>query len=43
MKSSTPAIVKQQPKDKLVEHKQYMNKNGEDLPEIQNCNEVHKS
>ena len=26
--------LKQQPKDKLVEHKQYINKHGEDLPEI---------
>ena len=26
--------LKQQLKDKLIEHKQYMDKNGEDLPEI---------
>jgi xylulose-5-phosphate/fructose-6-phosphate phosphoketolase len=28
--------LKQQLKDKLVEHKQYIDKNGEDLPEIRN-------
>jgi len=28
--------LKQQLKDKLIEHKQYINKNGEDLPEIRN-------
>jgi xylulose-5-phosphate/fructose-6-phosphate phosphoketolase len=28
--------LKQQLKDKLVEHKQYIEKNGEDLPEIRN-------
>ena len=30
------AYLKQQLKDKLNEHKQYINKNGEDLPEIRN-------
>jgi xylulose-5-phosphate/fructose-6-phosphate phosphoketolase len=28
--------LKQQLKDKLIEHKQYMDKYGEDLPEIRN-------
>ena len=28
--------LKQQLKDKLIEHKQYINKNGQDLPEIRN-------
>jgi phosphoketolase len=28
--------LKQQLKDKLIEHKQYIDKNGEDLPEIRN-------
>ena len=28
--------LKQQLKDKLIEHKQYINKNGEDMPEIRN-------
>jgi xylulose-5-phosphate/fructose-6-phosphate phosphoketolase len=28
--------LKQQFKDKLIEHKQYIDKNGEDLPEIRN-------
>jgi xylulose-5-phosphate/fructose-6-phosphate phosphoketolase len=28
--------LKQQLKDKLVEHKQYIEKYGEDLPEIRN-------
>ncbi|MBC7920920.1 MAG: phosphoketolase family protein [Ferruginibacter sp.] len=30
------AYLKQMLKDKLIEHKQYINKNGEDLPEIRN-------
>jgi xylulose-5-phosphate/fructose-6-phosphate phosphoketolase len=28
--------LKQQLKDKLIEHKQYIDKNGEDLPEVRN-------
>jgi xylulose-5-phosphate/fructose-6-phosphate phosphoketolase len=28
--------LKQQLKDKLIEHKQYIAKNGQDLPEIRN-------
>jgi len=28
--------LKQQLKDKLIEHKQYINQNGEDMPEIRN-------
>ena len=28
--------LKQQLQDKLIEHKEYINKNGEDLPEIRN-------
>jgi xylulose-5-phosphate/fructose-6-phosphate phosphoketolase len=28
--------LKQQLQDKLIEHKQYIDKNGEDLPEIRN-------
>jgi xylulose-5-phosphate/fructose-6-phosphate phosphoketolase len=28
--------LKQQLKDKLIEHKQYINKYGEDMPEIRN-------
>ena len=33
--------LKEQLKAKLIEHKQYINKNGEDMPEIRNwkwCN-----
>ena len=33
---SKEAYLKQQLKDKLVEHKQYINTHGEDLPEIRN-------
>jgi xylulose-5-phosphate/fructose-6-phosphate phosphoketolase len=29
--------LKQQLKDKLIEHKQYIDKYGEDLPEIRHC------
>jgi xylulose-5-phosphate/fructose-6-phosphate phosphoketolase len=29
--------MKQQLKDKLLEHKQYFGKHGQDLPEILNC------
>jgi xylulose-5-phosphate/fructose-6-phosphate phosphoketolase len=29
--------MSQQLKDKLIEHKQYIDKYGEDLPEIRNC------
>lgn len=28
--------LKRQLKDKLVEHRQYLNKNGQDIPEIRN-------
>jgi xylulose-5-phosphate/fructose-6-phosphate phosphoketolase len=28
--------LKQQLKDKLIEHKQYIDKNGQDLPEVRN-------
>ena len=28
--------LKQQLKDKLIQHKQYIDKNGEDMPEIKN-------
>jgi XFP C-terminal domain len=33
---SKGAYLKQQMQDKLIEHKQYINKHGEDLPEIRN-------
>ena len=33
---SAGALLKKQLKDKLIEHKQYIDKNGEDLPEIRN-------
>ena len=34
--SDKAIYLKQQFKDKLYEHKQYINKHGEDLPEIRN-------
>jgi xylulose-5-phosphate/fructose-6-phosphate phosphoketolase len=33
---SKGAYLKQQLQDKLIEHKQYIDKNGEDMPEIRN-------
>jgi xylulose-5-phosphate/fructose-6-phosphate phosphoketolase len=33
---SKGAYLKQQMEDKLIEHKHYINKHGEDLPEIRN-------
>jgi xylulose-5-phosphate/fructose-6-phosphate phosphoketolase len=33
---SKGAYLKQMVKDKVIEHKQYIDKNGEDLPEIRN-------
>jgi phosphoketolase len=32
----TRAYLKQQLKDKLVEHKQYIEKHGQDMPELRN-------
>jgi xylulose-5-phosphate/fructose-6-phosphate phosphoketolase len=36
--SSKGVYLKRQLKDKLVEHKQYTAKHGEDMPEIRNWN-----
>jgi xylulose-5-phosphate/fructose-6-phosphate phosphoketolase len=33
---SMGAYLKQQMEDKLIEHKHYINRHGEDLPEIRN-------
>jgi xylulose-5-phosphate/fructose-6-phosphate phosphoketolase len=33
---SNGAYLKQQMQDKLIEHKQYIDKHGQDLPEIRN-------
>ena len=33
---SKGAYLKQRMQDKLIEHKQYIDKHGEDLPEIRN-------
>jgi xylulose-5-phosphate/fructose-6-phosphate phosphoketolase len=35
------AYVKQMLQDKLIEHKHYINKYGEDMPEIQNWKWPH--
>ena len=35
--------LKQQLQDKLIEHKQYIDKHGEDLPEVRNWKWSHHS
>jgi xylulose-5-phosphate/fructose-6-phosphate phosphoketolase len=41
-KTGTPGVyLKQQLKGKLIEHKQYIEKNGEDMPEIRDWKWSH--